>query len=528
MGSDNSANTAARTTKKPAAPVTTKRPSAALSSGGLPNLQVKKINVQVGPTGTDDDATMQICDLKKCCTTSKLSHTLSSEWVKNKLETWDGRKLGNCSNILFTSGASGLEVSVFKTIKKKKPLEITSIVLEASPTSDKKKIEKFDCGNYKFGATDTKKVNFCLNSNSASLTKTTPRSITSLADLENYKVNNVVVQMGDDGTNDDVSLEICSSKSALKCCETGKLSGLLSNDWSKNDKETWKNKDLGPSKTASFDACRGFDVAVKKKSGKDSLKVSTITLDLADKKDAKITQKFVCSSYNVGASDTIKRNTCTLDRSSSLSCPKTPSVTTKRPGVTTKKTQIPTPRSPIAKPPLSPGSENIILKGFEVQVGQDGTKDAVSAKVCSAEQKVCCETIQLNKRRGNNWVRNGNETWDGSSLGLCKDMVFPTKGRSTITNLLETKLILTLNKTGKDGMKLENFNLDALTVAGSKKRRFKCGKVVVDSNKATKECYTQFPKSSPATTTRSGPCLRSGRNCDKTTTTRKPFRSGSG
>ena len=58
--SDNSANTAARTTKKPAAPVTTKRPSAALSSGGLPNLQVKKINVQVGPTGTDDDVTMQV------------------------------------------------------------------------------------------------------------------------------------------------------------------------------------------------------------------------------------------------------------------------------------------------------------------------------------------------------------------------------------------------------------------------------------------------------------------------------------
>ena len=84
----------------------------------------------------------QICDLAKCCTTSKLSHTLSSEWVKNKQETWDGRKLGNCSDILFKSDATSLEVAVIKTIKKKQPLEITSIVLETAPTNDKKKIEK--------------------------------------------------------------------------------------------------------------------------------------------------------------------------------------------------------------------------------------------------------------------------------------------------------------------------------------------------------------------------------------------------
>jgi len=517
--SDNSANTAAKTTKKPAAPVTTKRPSAALSSGGLPNLQVKKINVQVGPTGTDDDVTMQICDLKKCCTTSELSHTLSSEWVKNKLETWDGRKLGNCSNILFTSGASSLEVSVFKTIKKKKPLEITSIVLEASPTNDKKKIEKFNCGNYKFGATDTKKVNFCLNSNSASLTKTTPRSITSLADLENYKVNNVVVQMGDDGTNDDVSLEICNSKSALTCCETGKLSGLLSNDWSKNDKETWKNKDLGPCKTKNWDACRGFDVAVKKKSGKDSLKIKDITLELVDKKDAKKTQKFLCSNYTFGASDTIKRSSCVLEKGSSLSCPKTPVTTkrtTKRPGPPspTRKSSLPTP----SKSALSSGTENVIIKGFQVTVGRDGTKDIVKAKVCTPDQKLCCETLELKARTGNNWVRNGNTTWKGAPLGLCRDMQFPTKSRTTITNLLETKLIVTLNKTGKDGMKLDKFTLEAETSSGALPRRFKCGKInVLDSNKAQKECYAQFPKKSSATATKKAK-----------TTTRPPFRSGSG
>jgi len=520
------------TTRKPAA-VPTKRPVASSSSSGLPTLLVKKIIVQVGAVGTDDDVTMKICDLQKCCVTKELSHTLSSEWVKNKLETWDGRKLGNCSSILFQSGASSLEVAVLKTIRKKQPLEITSIVLETSPSTDKKKVEKFKCGAYKFVGTDTQKTNFCLNENAAKTqkppqTRTTVRPITSLADLENYKVNNVVVQMGDDGTNDAVSLEICSSKSALNCCDTGTLSSTLSDDWSRNDKETWKNKDLGPCKTKSWDACRGFDVAVKKKSGKDSLKVNTITLDLADKKDPKQTQKFVCTNYNIGATDTVKRSTCTLDKTSRLNCPK---VTPKVPSARTTKRPTPPPRKaslPAGKPPLAEGTENVILQGFEVQVGRDGTKDSVTAKVCSAEQKVCCETPALSQRTGNNWVRNGNATWDGTTLGSCRDKVFPTKGRTTITNLLETKLILTLNKSGRDTVKLDNFNLDAVTAVGSTKRRFKCGKLqVLDTNTATKECYAQFPKKIP-TTPRTGPCLRSGKNCDKTTTTRPPFRSGSG
>ena len=51
---------APRTTKRPAVPSTTKRSSRPQSSGNLPNLQVKKLIVQVGATGTDDDVTMQV------------------------------------------------------------------------------------------------------------------------------------------------------------------------------------------------------------------------------------------------------------------------------------------------------------------------------------------------------------------------------------------------------------------------------------------------------------------------------------
>ena len=85
----------------------------------------------------------QICDPTKCCTTKVLSHTFGSEWVKNKLETWDGRKLGNCSDILFNSEAPGLTVTVNKGTKKKQALDITSIVVEASPTTDQKIIKKY-------------------------------------------------------------------------------------------------------------------------------------------------------------------------------------------------------------------------------------------------------------------------------------------------------------------------------------------------------------------------------------------------
>eukprot|EP00091_Calanus_sinicus_P009876 TRINITY_DN2294_c0_g1_i10.p1 TRINITY_DN2294_c0_g1~~TRINITY_DN2294_c0_g1_i10.p1 ORF type:complete len:271 (-),score=78.36 TRINITY_DN2294_c0_g1_i10:26-838(-) len=236
----------------------------------LPNLLVSKIVVQVGPDGTDDDVTMKICDTSKCCTTKTLSHLLSSEWVKDKLETWDGSKLGNCSQILFDSEARKLDVTVNKATKKKDSLDVTSVTLEAAPASDKKKVKKFQCGSFKLKGTDSQKTSVCPGSGSTptrgpSKTKDIPIKISR----ENYKIGNVIVQMGDDGTNDDVSMKVCEANSKTKCCDTGKLSGLLSDDWSKNDKETWKNKDLGGCKNSLWNACKGLDVTLTKKAGKD-------------------------------------------------------------------------------------------------------------------------------------------------------------------------------------------------------------------------------------------------------------------
>merc|ERR1711874_642297 len=63
------------------------------------NLVFKKIEVQMGAVGSDDDIRIKICDGVLCCTTDKLSNLLTSEWVAKKKEKWDGGKLGNCSSV---------------------------------------------------------------------------------------------------------------------------------------------------------------------------------------------------------------------------------------------------------------------------------------------------------------------------------------------------------------------------------------------------------------------------------------------
>ena len=74
-------------------------PLLALSVSAASNLVFKKIEVQVGAVGSDDDIRIKICSGATCCSTDKLSNLLGREWVKNKkgedtnvnLQTADGR-----------------------------------------------------------------------------------------------------------------------------------------------------------------------------------------------------------------------------------------------------------------------------------------------------------------------------------------------------------------------------------------------------------------------------------------------------
>merc|ERR1712026_496227 len=132
-----------------------------------------------------------------------------------------------------------------------------------------------------------------------------------------YNINMVSVQMGDDGTDDDVSLEICSKGD---CCDTGKLDKRLRDDWKKKKLEKWEKKHLGACKTKTLAACKGLDVTIKKKASKDTLKVSSITLEVSETDKTSSKKNFVCSDYTLGDKDSQVRRTCRLDSKSSLSC----------------------------------------------------------------------------------------------------------------------------------------------------------------------------------------------------------------
>merc|ERR1711988_581093 len=133
---------------------------AALSVSAASNMVFKTIDVQMGAVGSDDDIRMKLCDRSKCCTTKVLSNLLSGEWVAKKKETWDGSKLGNCSQILFDDKLSTIEVSLLKDGKRAGP-EVTSMVLTGQVGSDKKKVSSFQCGSYRFSASDRQKRNTC-------------------------------------------------------------------------------------------------------------------------------------------------------------------------------------------------------------------------------------------------------------------------------------------------------------------------------------------------------------------------------
>ena len=102
----------------------------------------------------------------------------------------------------------------------------------------------------------------------------------------------------------------------------------------------------------------------------------------------------MCKDYNVGASDTIKKRTCSLERGSSrLSCPRSPSSSpSQRPSSVTIKPPTSPPRSPSSGPCLRSGKnceESVVtITSFEVQTGSDGTEDQISAMVRTQEHGV--------------------------------------------------------------------------------------------------------------------------------------------
>merc|ERR1712107_583827 len=90
------------------------------------------------------------------------------------------------------------------------------------------------------------------------------------------KIKEIVVKIGEKGTNDDVTVEFCPDTDTKQCCTTPVLSSLLSDDWSSKDTETWKAKKFGNCKDKVYKIKKEMLVTVSKSGTKDRLLVDLI------------------------------------------------------------------------------------------------------------------------------------------------------------------------------------------------------------------------------------------------------------
>ena len=78
-----------------------------------------------------------------------------------------------------------------------------------------------------------------------------PSSNRPLVPTKDQKIDKIIVNMGPDGTDDNVRIKICSDDNSV-CCESDKLSHLLKPEWVKDKKETWEAKKFGKCKNQVF------------------------------------------------------------------------------------------------------------------------------------------------------------------------------------------------------------------------------------------------------------------------------------
>ena len=98
--------------------------------------------------------------------------------------------------------------------------------------------------------------------------------------------------------------------------------------------------------------------------------------------------------------------------------------------------------------------------------------DNIYSQVCSDtnDVDVCCDTGSLKKAGSNGWARNKKETWPLITLGRCAGERFPTQARTTISNLNEASLELTLTKKGNNKVDLNEFLINAEDGNGAKRK----------------------------------------------------------
>jgi hypothetical protein len=152
-------------------------------------VSVRKLLVEIGQDGTNDDVTVKICSdaSTTCCTTPPLKKTFSDDWSRNDVEEWGPRCLGDCAGKKFAV-EKGLGVTLAKEGADK--LEVTSLVVEAD-SGEKMIAEKFGCGAWSVGGGAGGGSQLCPTSQ-----------------YRYEVVRKITVTMGNQGTNDDVRVDL--------------------------------------------------------------------------------------------------------------------------------------------------------------------------------------------------------------------------------------------------------------------------------------------------------------------------------
>jgi len=230
------------------------------------------------------------------------------------------------------------------------------------------------------------------------------------------------VQIGAQGTNDDVRIKVCSDDKKT-CCTTPPLKKTFSDDWSSNDLEQWGPDYFGPCKGKKFLIRRGLDVTIEK-DGKSALAVTSLFIEadgVTSNPKLKSPERFECGRFSV-AKNTAKSKTNFCG--------------------------------------TGPYSYERV-KEIKVAIGPDGTNDDVRAEFCSDVDSVCCRT-KLSTLLRDDWSKNDDEQWGESDLGSCKTTLYKVQNGIRFTLLKNGKDDLVVNKlvVGTENLRGSKFSYD--------------------------------------------------------------------
>jgi len=126
---------------------------------------------------------------------------------------------------------------------------------------------------------------------------------------------------------------------------------------------------------------------------------------------------------------------------------------------------------------------SVIISKINIVTGDDGTKDSVTAKICSKDGKTCCETGKLSSLG-----KNENESYTESKFDKCKNKPIPVQNGT---------VQVTLNRKGSDSLVVKKLFIEAKSVSSDKKKaltdneRFECPSFALGTTtSASQVCQT--------------------------------------